>query len=121
MPASSSKPAISQADRRRRRHPRYRADFRVTVSYLLGNRHHKIEGHCRDLSQAGIGILLAEDLGVGEVVGLNFLFPGSEVLWEVRAVVRYRRGYQYGFEFLALTAEQRTLLGNYLIDKEQVD
>ncbi len=121
MPASSSKPATSQADRRRRRHPRYRADFRVTVSYLLGNRHQKIEGHCRDLSQAGIGILLAEELDAGEVVGLRFLFPAAEVPWEVRAVVRYRRGYQYGFEFLALTAEQQTFLGNYLIGKEQVD
>lgn len=121
MPASSSKPAISQADRRRRRYPRYRAEFRVTVSYLFGNKHQKIEGHCRDLSQAGIGILLAEELATGEVVGLSFLFPGSAVPWEVRAVVRYRRGYQYGFEFLALTAEQRTSLGNYLIGKEQVD
>ncbi len=126
MPASSSKPATSPVDRRRRRHPRYRADFRVAVSYLLGNKHQKIEGHCRDLSQAGIGILLAEELGTGEVVGLSFLFPGSLVAglgaaWEVRAVVRYRRGYQYGFEFLALTTEQRTVLGNYLIGKEQVD
>jgi hypothetical protein len=126
MPASSSKPATSQADRRRRRHPRFRAEFRVAVSYLLGSKHQKIEGHCRDLSEAGIGILLAEELGTGEVVGLSFLFPGSLVAssaipWEVRAVVRYRRGYQYGFEFLALTAEQRTLLGNYLMDKEQVD
>jgi hypothetical protein len=109
MPASSSKPATSPVDRRRRRHPRYRADFRVTVSYLLGNKHQKIEGHCRDLSQAGIGIFPGS------------LVAGSAVPWEVRAVVRYRRGYQYGFEFLALTAEQRTLLDNYLIGKEQVD
>ena len=121
MPASSSKPATSQPDRRRRRHPRYRADFRVTVGFLLGNRHQKVEGHCRDLSQAGIGILLAEELGTGEVVGLSFLFPESAVPWEVRAVVRYRRGYQYGFEFLALTTEQRTLLGNYLVGKEPID
>jgi hypothetical protein len=121
MPASSSKPATSQPDRRRRRHPRYRTDFRVTVSFLVGSRHQQVEGHCRDLSQAGIGILLAEELGAGDVVGLSFLLPGSAAPWEVRAVVRYRRGYQYGFEFLALTAEQRGSLGTYLIGQEALD
>ncbi len=113
MPASSPKPA-SSPDRRRRRHPRYSADFRVTVSYLLENQYQNLEGHCRDLSQAGVGILLAAQLNVGEVADLNFLLPGSALLWEVRAVVRYRRGYQYGFEFLSLTSEQQGALNSYL-------
>ena len=107
MPASTPKPATNQIDRRRRRHPRYAADFRVTVSYLLENQYQKLEGHCRDLSEAGIGILLAAEMNSGEVVGLSYLVPGSADPWEVRAVVRYRRGYQYGFEFLSLTGGQQ--------------
>ncbi len=114
MPASTPKPAKNQIDRRRRRHPRYRGDFRVTVSCLQGDQYQKPEGHCRDLSQAGIGILLAAELNVGEVAGLSFSLPGSERPWEVRAVVRYRHGYHYGFEFLSLTGEQGELLKNYL-------
>src|SRR5208282_5189653 len=98
MPASTPKPAKGQFDRRRRRHPRYSADFRVSVSYLLENQYHNLEGHCRDMSEAGIGILLAAELNGGEVAELSFLLPGS-LFFEVRAVVRYRRGYQYGFEF----------------------
>jgi hypothetical protein len=39
----------------------------------------------------------------------------------VRAVVRYRRGYQYGFEFLALTEAQRASLGSYLEGMEPID
>jgi hypothetical protein len=113
MPASTPK-AARPIDRRRRRHQRYFTDFRVTVSYLLEHQYQNLEGHCRDLSEAGIGILLAADLNVGEVADLNFLFPGSAVLWEVRAVVRYRRGYQYGFEFLSLTGEQRAAVKTYL-------
>jgi hypothetical protein len=120
MSASSPKPA-SQVDRRRRRHPRYRANFPVTLSHLLGSHYRTIEGHCRDLSQAGIGILLAAELDQGEVTGLSFCLSGSAVKWEVRAVVRYRRGYQYGFEFLALTHEQRGLLGAYLQKLEPFD
>jgi hypothetical protein len=114
MPASSPKPATAQADRRRRRHPRYRDEFRVTVSCLLGNRYQKLEGYCKDLSEAGIGILLAAELNVGDVSGLNFSLAGSDPQWEVRGGVRYRRGYHYGFEFLSLTAEKREFLKKYL-------
>jgi hypothetical protein len=114
MPASTPKPATSQVNRRRRRHPRYTADFRVTVSYLLENKYQNIVGHCRDLAEAGIGILLAAELNNGEVTGLNFLIPGDARPWAVRAVVRYRRGYHYGFEFLSLTDEQQQSLKNHL-------
>src|SRR5580700_11348783 len=113
MSASTPKTATNPIDRRRRRHPRYRADFQITVSYLLGDNYQKIEGHCRDLSEAGIGILLAAELNVSEVTGLSFSPPGSSNPWEVRAVVRYRRGYHYGFEFLSLTSEQQQWLKNY--------
>jgi hypothetical protein len=121
MSASTAKHATKHAARRRRRHPRFRADFRVIVSYLLGNQYHKVEGHCRDLSEAGIGILLATEMNVGEVVGLSFSIPQSHLRWEVRAVVRYRRVYQYGFEFLSLTEEQEVLLDNYFNGLEPID
>lgn len=84
------------------------------MSYLLENQYQNLEGHCRDLAEAGIGILLAAELNSGEVAGLSFLLPGSAVPWEVRAVVRYRRGYQYGFEFLSLTGEQQESLKSYI-------
>ncbi len=121
MPASTPKPATNQIDRRRRRYPRYAADFRVTVSYLLENQYQKLEGHCRDLSKAGIGVLLAAELNNGEVVGLSYSVPGSADPWEVRAVVRYRRGYQYGFEFLSLTGGQQESLTNYFQGRAPMD
>jgi hypothetical protein len=121
MPASTPKPASNQTGRRRRRHPRYSSDFRVTVSYLLENQYQNLEGHCRDLAEAGIGILLAAELNSGEVIGLNFLLPGSTHPWVVRAVVRYRRGYHYGFEFLSLTDEQQESLTACLKGLQRAD
>jgi c-di-GMP-binding flagellar brake protein YcgR len=120
---SSSKPknALKQIDRRRRRHVRYRTDFRVTVNHLLEHQYQKLEGHCRDLSEAGIGILLAEELNTGEVTGLHFSLPGSTSPWEVRAVVRHRRGFQYGFEFLSLSGEQQESLKSYVNSLEPLD
>jgi hypothetical protein len=113
MPASSPKRVTSQGQRRRRRHPRFRGDFPVSLTFLLGDRYQKLEGHCSDLSEAGIGILLAAELNAGEVAGLNFALPGVAP-WELRAVLRYRRGYHYGFEFLSLTDEQYDSLQGYL-------
>ncbi len=113
MPAPSRKQVTDQIARRRRRHARYRDNFRVIVSYLA-NHYQKLDGHCSDLSEAGIGILLATEMNNGEVVDLSFSLPGSSLPWELRAVVRYRRGYHYGFEFLSLTNEQQEALRNYL-------
>src|SRR5579872_4923077 len=120
MPAPTRKPAATHVDRHRRRHTRYRCNFRVTVSYLLGSRYEKIEGHCRDLSEAGIGILLGTELTSGEVAGLSLSLPGSADPWQVRAVIRYRAGYHYGFEFLSLSNEQRNSLKQYLESQKPV-
>ncbi len=114
MSSSIPKRAPNPLDRRRRRYVRYRADFRVSVNHLLGDHYQEVEGHCRDLSEAGIGILLATELSLGEVGSLSMTFPGADSPWEPRAVVRHRRGYQYGFEFLALSSEQRDALTKYL-------
>jgi hypothetical protein len=121
MPVSTPKPAASKIDRRPRRHPRYRGNFRVDVTYFQGDHYCKLQGHCRDLSEAGIGVLLAADLNCGEVAGLSFLLSGSTLPWEVRAVIRYRGGYHYGFEFLMLNCEQQDFLKNYLQALELID
>lgn len=121
MTAPTRKTIADPMDRRRRRHPRFRVDFRATVSYLAANDYRKFEGHCSDLSESGIGMLVATDMSNGEVVGLSFCLPGSTVTWELRAVVRYRRGYHYGFEFLSLTADQRESLKTCVGTLQQAD
>lgn len=121
MSSSKAKPAMKSRDLRRRRHERYRADFRVTVSHLLGDEYQNVEGHCRDLSEAGMGIILAAELQRGDVVNLKFALPGSELRWELRAVVRYCQGCQYGFEFLSLPDESRKLIENHVKNLDPVD
>ena len=113
MPASNPKPATERLDRRRRRHPRYRGEFAVVVTVLMANRYEKLDGYSKDLSEAGIGILLAAEVTVGEVAGLSFSIPGGAP-WEIKAVLRFRRGYHYGFEFLSLSAHQQQQLNLYL-------
>lgn len=91
------------------------------TTQLVETSYAKLEGHCHDLSEAGIGILLAAEISIGEVIGLSFSLPDSPEQWELRGVVRYRRGYHYGFEFLALTEQQRTTLRSYVATLTQID
>jgi len=108
-------------DRRRRRCPRYRCEFDVALSIFSGDKHLQLQAHCRDLSEGGIGILLAADLAIGEVASLSFSLPGVQQPWDVRAVLRHRRGYHYGFEFLSLSARQGKMLQGYFQDLERSD
>jgi c-di-GMP-binding flagellar brake protein YcgR len=73
------------------------------------------------LSQGGIGVLIASDLTVGEVASLSFSLPHIPEPWKVRAVIRCRRGYQYGFEFLALDPSQNQALSAYIHALERSD
>lgn len=114
---SSSKPKLAKIafdERRQRRVSRHRVEFRVTLSHFLGDDYANLEGHSRNLSMSGIGILMAAELNSSEVVDLSFQIPGLSVPWEIRAVVRYRRGYQYGLEFVSLTEEQQSQLEKVL-------
>lgn len=68
-----------------------------------------------------MGLLLASELAAGEVVSLNFTLPATATNWEVRAVLRHRRGYQYGLEFISLTAEQTKTMKQFARDLEFSD
>ena len=110
MSAQPGKAIKGKPERRRRRYPRYRSSFPVEVTLFAGTDYQKLSGHCVDLAEAGIGILLAAELNSGEVASLKFTPGGSPKNLEVRGVLRHRRGYHYGFEFLSLAAEDAALL-----------
>jgi hypothetical protein len=108
-------------DRRHRRYPRFRSEFPVRVTLLSGEEHQHLDAHCKDLSKAGIGVLIAAELHLGEVASLGFSIPGVAETWDVRAVLRHRRGYHYGFEFLSLSEQQCKSLGSHLPSLERAD
>lgn len=109
------------SERRHRRYPRYHSEFPVIVTLLAGGERQRLDAHSRDLSEAGIGVLLAAELNPGEVVTLGFSIPGSPHSWTIQAVLRHRRGYHYGFEFFALSDEQSQFLAQYLAGLSRSD
>jgi len=64
-------------------------------------------GRSTELGQDGIGATLTGDLEPGEIVSLEIPLPLSPYPLKVRAIVRYRQGLRYGFEFLTLGEAQR--------------
>jgi hypothetical protein len=118
MPGKAMKPT---AGRLRRRYARYRCEFPVVVNLLSGGEQRQLNAHCRDVAAAGVGVLVAEELVPGEVVTLTFSLPGVNQTWDVRAVLRHRRGYHYGCEFISLTDRQAKILNRYLEGLERAD
>lgn len=67
-------------------------------------------GRSTELGVDGIGATLTEKLNPDEVVTIELALPLASTPVKFRALVRFRNGLRHGLEFLALTAEQRSLL-----------
>jgi hypothetical protein len=66
-----------------------------------------LQGWVRNLSESGRGAFVAEALVLGEFVTLEIPLPDSDKQVIPAKVVR-ALGTEYGFQFTALSAEQRT-------------
>jgi hypothetical protein len=93
-----------------RRYPRYAIDVRIQVRMFQGGEFHNCWGRSTELGADGIGATLTGELEAGEIVTLDIPLPLSPYPLKVRAIVRYRHGLHYGFEFLTLNDAQRDTL-----------
>lgn len=99
-----------KAVRNTRRYPRYGMDTRMSVQVFRAGTVSYFWGRSTELGYDGIGGTLTGDLEPGEVVSMEFPLPLSAYPIKLRAIVRYRDGLHYGFEFLTLDPEQRRAL-----------
>ena len=93
-----------------RRYPRYVIDVRLQVRMFQGGEFRECWGHSTELGQDGIGATLTGELETGEIVSLEIPLPLSPYPLKLRAIVRYRQGLRYGFEFLTLNDSQRQVI-----------
>ena len=106
-----------------RRYPRYAFDVRLKARMLQNGEYESCWGRSTELALDGIGATLTGELQAGEIVTLEIPLPlGSQPL-KIRAIVRFRRGLRYGFEFLAVTETQRAMIRRVcdLLDREKVE
>jgi hypothetical protein len=93
-----------------RRFPRFAIDARMQVRMFQDSEFRTCWGRSTELGQDGIGATLTGELETGEIVSLEIPLPLSPYPLKVRAIVRYRQGLRYGFEFLTLNDHQRQMI-----------
>jgi hypothetical protein len=103
--ASTAKPGGKQTYTRR--FPRYPLDVRLQARMFQDGDFQSCWGRSTELGQDGIGATLTGNLQTGEIVTLEIPLPLTTYPIKVRAIVRYRQGLKYGFEFLTLNESQR--------------
>ena len=90
-----------------RRFPRFSIDVRLQVKMFQAGEFRTCWGRSTEIGQDGIGATLTGSLEPGEIVTLDIPLPLTPYPIKVRAIVRYRQGLRYGFEFLTLNESQR--------------
>jgi PilZ domain-containing protein len=104
--ASSSSSSSSKVTYTRR-FPRFTIDVRLQVKMFQAGEFRSCWGRSTEMGQDGIGATLTGSLEPGEIVTLEIPLPLTPYPIKVRAIVRYRQGLRYGFEFLTLNDGQR--------------
>lgn len=93
----------------RRKSPRFFLDQRLKVTFVDSNRK-PVYGRTRDISEGGLGGVIADPLESGTRVELEFPVPVQDLPLRMTAIVCFRRGFHHGFEFLVRDANDITVI-----------
>jgi len=69
-----------------------------------------LPGRCLDLSEGGVGAMVAGELSAGQQVALELRLPDVAFPLRARALVRYQGKLRCGFEFVGLPREQQEMI-----------
>jgi hypothetical protein len=69
-----------------------------------------LPGRCTDISEAGLGAIVAGQLAPGQQVAVELRLPNVGVPVRARALVRYQSRLRCGLEFVGLPAELREMI-----------
>jgi len=88
-----------------RAHTRYLLDLRIVVRAK-----ETLIGRTKDIAEGGLGATIPSNIDIGETVELELQLPGSNELLKIKAEVRYRHGFQYGFKYVEATQQQKEMI-----------
>jgi len=90
-----------------RRWQRYRLNLPIRLIVSRSGNTRITNGRVSDISQGGVLVFAGIELNAGDETFVEFTEPYSGEPIRARGIVRHRRGYNYGLEFLSQTpAEQ---------------
>ena len=106
--SAAASPALEKAQRRNS--PRHPINVPLDVILLRSGVPENLPGRCTDLSEGGVGGMIAGELSVGQHVAVELRIPKVGVPVRARALVRYQGELRCGFEFVGLPIEQREMI-----------
>jgi len=106
----SASPSMARGEKPRRVFPRHPINVPLDLIALRSGLPENLPGRCTDLSEAGVGAVVAGELAAGQQVAVELRLPNVGVPVRARAVVRYQSRLHCGLEFVGLSVEQREMI-----------
>ena len=88
-----------------RAHTRYLLDLRIVVRAK-----ETLIGRTKDIAEGGLGATIPNNLDIGEIVELELQLPEATEPLKIKAEIRYRHGFQYGFKYVEITHQQKEMI-----------
>src|SRR5208282_5964141 len=106
----SAAPSLALEKTPRRVFPRYPINVPLDLIALRFGVPENLPGRCTDISETGVGVVVAGELAAGQQVAVELRLPNVGVPVRARAVVRYQFRLHCGLEFVGLSVEQREMI-----------
>lgn len=103
----SAAPALAFRGTRNRAFPRYPLNVQFDLVALRCGVPETFPGRCLEISEAGVGAIVAAELFAGQHVAVELRLPNVSVPLQTRALVRHQSRLRCGLEFSGLSLEQR--------------
>jgi len=100
--------------------PRYVFEKRIRISVQRVSENLVMEGWTRDIGEGGLSAFVARDLMVGEHVTLEIPLAPLRSL-SIPAKIASRLGTHYGFQFIALSPEQRADIQSEVRNRPEIN
>jgi len=92
-----------------RRWQRYRLNIPIRLIYTHEGTSKIVSGRGNDMSEGGVLVFAGLELKAGDAVSIEFTPPFSAGPVRAKGIVRHRRGYNYGVEFVQETDADKEL------------
>jgi TonB family protein len=106
----SAVPAPAFDQEPRRAFPRHLINVPLDLIALRSGLPENFPGRCTDISETGVGAVVAGELSAGQRVAVELRLPNVGVPLRARALVRYESRLHCGLEFVGLSLEQREMI-----------
>src|ERR1700722_1171349 len=116
----SAAPSLAFDEAPRRVFPRHPINVPLDVIALRSGVPETLPGRCTDISEAGVGAVVAGEMKTGQQVAIELRLPDVGVPVRARALVRYQSRLHCGLEFIGLSVNQREMI-RYWVYRSAMD